>query len=306
MGTFPKLVGSLLTIGTCALGSASAARAQPTLGCDRDAPPNGPSATFPASGANSVTLDAPLRVTYSPGFLDDASVTELLEVFACLDNTCAERLPVDGDISAIDNELFFLPAPSWNPFTQYRGTAFGTDRSLQFSFTTGSSVDVSPPAFSGALSINTEPTQAPCHKEGDAGDPPRGYRVEVSFAPATDDGAPGDIEYQLFLTRGPNIGGAQLVAQSRNFGATERLSLAFFLDEDTAKQTHCVDLIVIDGVGNVTDARSHECFNATLGRDFVGCRLSGRSSKASVTFWLLLVATPLAFGRRKQPTASQL
>lgn len=289
MGRFPDLLTRVIAIAMCSAWSVSAS-AQLTIGCDRDVPPSGPSATFPASGASGVTLDAPLRVTYSDGFLQQANIQELLEIFACLDNSCTERVAVEGELSAVQNELFFLPAPSWNPFTQYRGTALGTDRSLQFGFTTSSSVDVSPPAFSGGLSVNTEPTQDPCFKEGDPGAPPQGYRVEVSFAPATDDGALGDIEYQLFLTRGPDVGGAQLVAQSRNFGATERLSLAFFLDEETAKQTHCVDVIVLDGVGNVTDARSHECFNATLGRDFVGCTVGRLDSTKGAALWLLLIA----------------
>ncbi len=292
---------SVLAIGVSGVGSA--AYAQPILGCRTDVVPSGPFATYPASGAGGVTLDAPLRVSYSKGYLDGANVDALIEVFACLDNGCTERTAVEGQASAVADELFFVPAFSWNPFTQYRGTAHGTDRNLQFGFTTGSAVDSSPPTFSGGISVNTEPAQDPCHKESDPGGPPIGYRVEVSFAPATDDGAPGDIEYQLFLTRGLDVGGAELVAQARNFAATERVSLAFFLDEDTAKQTHCVDMIVIDGVGNVTDAQSPECFNATLGRDFVSCALQSHIPPAN-SLWSIAIAAALLNLRRKRSAAN--
>lgn len=270
--------------------------AQTTLGCRDTLGPQGPYASFPASGANGVTLDAPLRIRYTEGFLSDfdaSTAAELLDVFSCTNAPCSESVEATGELSIVDDQLFFVPTPSWNPFTQYRGVARGTDRNLPFGFTTTSTVDQAPPAFSGGLSVNTEPTQDPCYREGDPGEPEHGYRVEVTFAPATDDGAPGDIEYQLFLTRGPGVEGATLVAQTRNFGATERVSLAFYIDEQAAEQTHCVDLIVIDGVGKVTRSRDAACFNATLGRDFVGCNV--QSTKPFQSWPGIFVFGALAF-----------
>lgn len=278
-----------------------------TLGCRTDLGPRGPNESFPASGASGVALDAPLRISYSQGYLadfDSTTVAELLEVFLCVDEACIDRLEVTGELSIIDDELFFLPSASWNAFARYRGTALGTDRNLPFTFVAGSTVDSGPPTFSGSLSVNAEPTQDPCYKEGDPGEPGQGYRVEVSFAPATDDGSPGDIEYQLFLTRGPDVDAPRRVARTRNFGATQRVSLAFYIDEASANDTYCVDLITLDGVGNITKSDAPECFNATLGRDFVGCSIQKDPQNSSlVWYFLIAVALPLARAKHRRGRA---
>ena len=226
----------------------------------------GPLEVTPATGASAVTLDAYVRVEYSDGYfglgIDPAEAIDLrfcdgLSVVEC--ETVGE--PVAGDVQVVGDTLFFLPARDFMAGAQYAGVARGIDLDLGIAFRTGSTVDSGPPVMGEVDAPTTARVDPSCEA------PEGGYRVDVSFPPATDDGSPGSIEYLLYFTRGAGLGAPELRRRARNF-STELVTMAFVLSPEEAVSPGCVVVHAIDGVGNVDDDMEPECFEPVQGNFF--------------------------------------
>lgn len=226
----------------------------------------GPIEVTPATGASAVTLDAYVRVEFSDGYfglgIDPAEALDLrfcdgLSVVEC--ETLGE--PVAGDIQVVGDTLFFLPARDFMPSAQYAGIARGIDLDLGIAFRTGAVLDSGPPIMSEVESPTTARVDPSCEA------PEGGYRVDVSFPPATDDGSPGSIEYLLYFTRGAGLEAPELRRRARNF-STELVTMAFVLSPEEAVSPGCVVVHAVDGVGNVDDDMEPKCFEPVQGNFF--------------------------------------
>ncbi len=255
----------------------------------------GPLEFFPAAGASGVSLDAPVRVRYTPGFFDvwRDPLTRLLEV------RDASDAPVPGTLERLGDTLIFRPAAPWQASAQYTGTAFGIDiLQARFRFRTGTSNDTLPPIFDGTPTITPAAVDArPCVDGG-------GYRIDVSVAPATDsDGAGGDLEYLLFQTRGPGIERPVLRSRVRNFAGVS-IPLAFTLAPSEAVSPICVVVVAVDAVGHTAEGPLG-CVDPIQGNFFApACGVSapgagGASSVLSAACGLFAALLVRIRGRRR-------
>ena len=225
----------------------------------------GPLEATPAVGAFGVTLAAPVRVRYSPGYFDDPAIAPdppaLLALGRCLDPTCAALEPVAGRVQVVADTLYLSPAEPFVANARYAGVAHGIDFDLPVGFTAGTSLDLSPPVLDDIVEVTSLPVGPSC----DA--PEGGYRVGVSFEPARDDGPPGDIEYFLYLSRGRELEAPELRDRVRNF-ATDLVTMAFILQPSEATSPVCVVVHATDGVGNIDDDGKRRCFDPVQGNFF--------------------------------------
>ena len=123
-----------------------------------------------------------------------------------------------------------------------------------------------PPEMGEIREVRSTPTPVNC----DA--PEGGYRVDVSFEPALDDGSPGSIEYLLYLTRGPGVQAPELRDRARNFteGGDGLVTMAFVLRPNEADGPVCVAVHAVDGVGRVDRSVPARCFEPIQGNFFQG------------------------------------
>lgn len=252
----PRLASIVLLV-TCS-SSVSPATATAQEECDPDLF-RGPRVVTPSDSARDVTLDAIVEVEFSDGYFDEPGVDPATAVTLGEDDGGAA---VPGRTQVIRDTLFFVPDAPLSPSTFYSGRARGLDGDLEFAFETGTVArDTTPPVLGeidGASSSEVEPS---CEA------PDGGFRIDVSFRPATDDGPAGSIEYLLFLTRGPMVDAPQLRATARNF-ATELVTMAFVLSPDEAVAPVCVAVHAVDGLGNVDDDGQSRCFDPVQGNYF--------------------------------------
>lgn len=269
--------------------------------CD-ETPRREPVEVTPAVGAQGVTLDAPLRVRYSPGFFEPGGPgvdpPSLLRVERCATGLCdplaclggGEFVP--GRVQVVGDELAFFPDAPWLVNATYGGIARGIDSDLQFSFCSGTSNDVSAPRIGPLREVRSTAVGPRCEaREG-------GFRIDVFFSPAEDvGGPPGSIEYLLYQTRGASITEPVLRARARNFAGTDTV-MAFVLPQDEAQTPICVRVAAVDGVGNVVVAAesAQDCVDPVQGTYFYGlCSASPRRAPAP---WLGAVLFALAALRR--------
>jgi hypothetical protein len=192
---------------------------------------------------------------------------------------------VPGAISVIGDVLVFVPDTVFEPRTRYEGTAFGFDSDFDFRFTTGSVFDAAPPTFDALTSMSSSRIE-----EASCDAPDGGYRIDVSFPAASDDGPPGDIEYFLFLTRGPSVEAPLLKKRARNQTPGEVI-MAFVLDPSEASSPICVSVLAVDGVGNVSGGDDVICDDPIEGSFFEPlCSVSSVGVRPSAPPWLALSA----------------
>lgn len=280
------------------LGCSTAALAQE---CP-DPPPDAPVEVTPAAGAPNVTLDAYVRVRYAPGYFapggpgDDPA--RLLDLGLCPGGcgslcTIDEAIPVAGLIQVHgDDELVFLPDEPLEPRAQYVALATGVDGELAAPFCTGSRFD------SGAPTLGAIERQAPVRVGPSCGLPDGGYRVGVYFEPAIDDGPPGSIEYLLYLTRGVGVESPRLVARSRNYPA-ESITMSLLLEPELGTTLVCVQLVAVDGIGNVTVNEEQHCFDPITRTWFYGGCSVGQDAGAPILPLSFLALAVLALRRRR-------
>ncbi|MEM6961027.1 MAG: hypothetical protein AAF550_04710 [Myxococcota bacterium] len=256
-----------------------------------------PQQVIPAVGARAVTLDAVVRVEFSEDyfFVTEISPEDSLELFRNLDGVL-ERVSGTFDLAG-GRTLFFVPDQLLFPNSDYEGTAFGSEGALNFAFRTGDQLDRSPPQVFGIDSTRSSRIGPTC--EAPAG----GYRIDVSFPPAVDDGPLGSIGYFIYQTRGPLLEAPVLRATLANFATPGLLSVGFVIDRLEATEPICVAIQAVDGVGNVVETES-ACFDPIEGNYFESlCAASGSTETfwaAHRTIWIpiALVLCVLGIGRR--------
>ncbi len=253
----------------------------------------------PSAGANGVTTDAWVMVRYSPGYFgpegpgeDPRSLVRLVRCGECASDCGPSAEPVPGEIQVLGDDLYFVPDAPLGARTRYAGEATGLDGAIDFSFCTGNNVDDGPPAFGQSVRTDSVEVAASCEL------PDGGYRIGVYTQPAADDGPGGSLEYLLFLTRAERLEAPVLVDRVRNFSAGE-ITMRLFLDREQAATPVCLQLGVLDGVGNLTMAEEETCFDPVSKVTFQGCA-AGPSSARGVGWrsWLAAVGLgAVALGR---------
>jgi len=255
----------------------------------------------PSDSAPAVTLDAPIYVEYSPGYFgpdgpgEDPTTLIQLEACGACGTECFPGAPVTGLVQVHGDRLYFLPDEPLREGTQYQGHAGGLEIELDFGFCTGRSFDRSPPRLSGELHSSSTRVDAQCDL------PDGGYRLAVSFAPATDDGPPGSIEYLLYLSRGAEIEAPRVVARARNY-ASEEITLGVLITPEDAHTPICLTLAATDGVGNAVVSDEPQCFDPITRTVFSGaCTVArGASSGGAPAVVLSMGVLGLLIARRRR------
>ena len=282
-------MGALLFRLTTILLLLSASAASATAQCDEDDFAVIESA--PASGATDVPLNAFIRVLYPRCYFALTGQDPLTSVEVTLDGE-----PVPGTLQQGDGQtVFFIPAELLDNARRYDVIARDFEGDFEFSFTTGFSVDSSPPEFPEPfLSVTSSRIPA-----GSPDLPNGGYRVDVSFEPAVDDGAAASIEYLLYLTRGgEDLDAPELRARARNF-ATGLITMAFVISDAEAAQPLCIEVTAIDGVGRMSAERPSQCFEPIMGSFFEGCAVSSEGAAGTRSTWVWLLGACVWLGRRR-------
>jgi hypothetical protein len=276
------------------------ASAQDDAGCPQ--PDLRPLEVTPASGATSVTIDAPIKVRYPAGYFVERcpppfGACASIQVFRVVSGT---PTPVPGAVQALGDVFIFTPSTSWAADSTFEGRATGIDGMLAFSFRTGPSRDVTPPSLGAITSISSARAAPSC----DA--PEGGYRIDVTLEPAIDDGPPGSIEYFAYLTRGPTVTEPQLRARIRNFPTSE-ITMAFVISREEGASPVCVEVQAADGIDGSMHrtATPIRCIDPAVGSFFdslcaVSFHRDERASHASL-FGVAFVAMILA--RRRAASA---
>lgn len=234
-------------------------------------PLRGPMTVTPSDGAPGVTLDAPVFVDYAEGYFgpdgpgEDPTTLITLEQCGACTAFCSpgSGTPVTGLVQVHGDRLYFVPDVPLAENTQYLGTATGIETSLDFSFCTGRGFDSEPPVLDGAPRPSSTRVGPQCNL------PDGGYRLAVSFAPATDDGPPGSIEYLLYLSRGDSVDAPVVVSRARNYASAD-ITLGVLLSPEATRTPICLTLAASDGVGNVTVADQSQCFDPITRTTFSG------------------------------------
>lgn len=249
-----RVVGPLLLVA-CVAWAPGVVRAQVDALCE-GRPEPGPCAVTPLAGTpESVTLDAPVRVRYTPGFFDMfAETSTAVEVFDEMGE------PVTGSVQVATHDLLlFRPAGGWQPDTPYTGRVHGEGGEIPFAFTTGRQVDQRPPVMGPILSAEpAENSEVPDLGSGSV-------RIDLTFEGATDDGPQGSIEYQVYVTRGAGVAAPELRLRVRHQASP--LVAAIGLTAEETASTVCVAVVAIDGVGK-TDVSEEQCFDPLTGAFF--------------------------------------
>lgn len=274
---------------------ASAARAQ-----DEECDPvvYSPTESFPASGAQDVPVNARLEVRYPADYftLTGAELASTVRI---------SRVDVEDDVPG-DYELvtgagfdavFFFPDAELIPGARYRIEALGFDGDLIAEFRVVDDLDLAEPQL-GSIDVASAEAFDGC----DASDPccatPDGYRVDVEFSPATDDGALGSIEYLLYQTRGPDLAAPRLVDRVRNF-STSTISMAFLVSAEEASGSLCLVAFAVDGQGNLDDDMEPYCFEPIVGNYFEPICAAGGSGPRRLPVGALGFALMLLALRRR-------
>ena len=289
--------GFIITIGFLFVASTAVAQDEDSgPGSCEDPTVRAPDTAFPAVSATQVSLDAPVRIRYSPGYFEPGgpggdpavliSVSRCPSSAVCVPSRCDETGEfVPGRAQVLGPELVFLPDAPWQPNTAYAGIARGVDGDLPFHFCTGSTNDLSPPDLGRITEVTSTPSPPRCGSlEG-------GFRIAVFFPPAVDLGPPGSIEYLLFQTRGPGIDSPIMRDSLRNF-PTESVPMAFVLPPAEAVSPICVRVAAIDGVGNadLSDAAmsGETCVDPVQGNFFYPlCHAAPHRPGPAPVGWLL-------------------
>ncbi len=256
----------------------------------------GPVESFPSVGAMQVTRAAPVRVRYSSHYTNAVLQASALEGFQITRE--GDTVPVAGSASFVGLTLFFEPTSHWEPDTTYQGIATGFERDLTLQFTTGDRLDETAPVLLGELVLSAFQTAETCEA------PNGGVRIDATFDPAVDDGPPGDIEYQMYLTHGPTVEAPELRGRTRNTPAAS-VVLAMVLTDAEARSTICAEVLALDGVGRSSHPLQ-ACIDPLVGNYFQPlCSIkSGKQPSRAGAPWkglwpLLLVLAMLLVQRRR-------
>lgn len=251
-------------------------------------PPEGVDQTFPADRATQVPLDAAIRVRYGASPPRDAE--NVIRV---------RHATTDRDVAGIGQragrEIVFVPSVPLTANTEYEVVApdpLVGDRTS--TFTTGSRMDAGPPDFGALREVTSEVVNRPA-----CGAPDGGYRITATFDPAIDDGAPEDIEYVVYQTRGPGI--VEPLERARVRGLTsEQQFAAFLLPADDAVGPICLNAFAYDGNGAAGGTGRERCLDPVQGNYFASCSAAGGGARAGSGLLALVAAAALAMARRRR------
>lgn len=263
--------------------------------------PRGPIEVSPSSGAPNASPNAPVVVRYSAGYFGPDGPgeppTTLFSLVSCgrCGVTCtvdSGGTPVSGLVQTQGDSLLFLPDGGLTGGTQYAGRATGIDHQITFTFCAGRTNDTAPPeAVTLETPTSTQVGPQPCLPDG-------GFRIAAVFAPVSDDGPPGSIEYLLFQTRGVDVDAPVLVDRVRNF-QTDRITMSFLLSNDAARQPICLQVVSVDGAGHSAVRAGERCFDPRPQVTFQGCGVAlGRPAHAALA-GLVIAALALVARRRR-------
>lgn len=259
--------------------------AQADAGCPMPERMDGPLEVFPADGASGVALNEPLRVRYSPGSLAafEGSPATLLTI-----TNSDTGDSISGATSVLGDTLAFVPTTGWPANAVVVGIARGVDADLNVQFITGSSVDENAPEIGPGLTMESSEVAASCTT-------PDGFRIDVTFPRASDvDGARGDIEYLLFLTRAPDLEVPVFVGRTRNF-ASDEITMAFVLDREMVTGNLCAAVVAVDGAGHMSSS-DEVCGNPLEGAFFEPlCSTSAAGASKFSATWAALALLVAGF-----------
>jgi len=280
----PSPTSALLIVLSAALLPSAALAQDPPPECDGPIL-RAPFEITPAVSAPGVTLGAPIKVQYPAGYFEDPIIgaDPATSIVVFVGDESGPEVP--GTARAIGDTLVWTADAPFEQSTRYAGVAFGLDADFAFNFRTGLSFDLGPPQL-GALA-----ELAATRNEEDSCDAPAGsYRIDVSFGGAVDDGPPGDIEYLLYLSRGPEVDEPQLRNAVRNQSEGDQV-MAFTAMASEVASPICVTVIAVDGVGNVDDTVPPLCDDPIQGSYFEAlCSATpGRGRTPPVSWALALI-----------------
>lgn len=255
-------IALLIALSAPALASEARAQADDPLGsCDPEVGRR-PLLVLPASGAAGVTLDTFIRAEYTAGYFTDPAIgadpARSIEL-SRIDGELA--VPVPGRAQVHGDTLFFVPDEPLLRDTAYQGVAIGRDGNIGFNFRTGSGFDTEAPQLGGIADGSSSRTGPAC------GAPEGGFRIDVTFTPASDDGPEGSIEYLLYLTRGEGVDAPVLKARALNF-ETALVTMAFVLEPSEAVSPVCMVVVAVDGAGRIDADGEPLCFDPIQGNFF--------------------------------------
>lgn len=288
----------LRTLAVALVWAPALAYAQDPMDCHTD--PRAPLEVSPASGAPNASLDAPILVRYGAGYFGPdgpgdppSTLFQLVQCGVC-GSPCdvGSGTAVPGLVQTQGDDLIFLPDGGLTGFTQYAGHASGVDAELDFTFCSGGGRDTQPPT-GAALSepSSVQVGSMSCLADG-------GYRIQVYFPPASDDGPPGSIEYLLFQTRGSGIDAPTLVNRVRNF-QTDRITMAYLLPNAEAGTPICLQVVTVDGAGHATVPEGDRCFDPVGRVTFQGCSVTPGAGHGLTVLGLGWIVAMIARRRRR-------
>lgn len=282
----------------CALPIASPVAAQGEIECPTGEV--GPLDFTPASRAENVTLDAYVRVRYSPDyFLDVPDAGTFVRLHEDLDDDdgFVELGPeVPGEGQLVGDDVYFVPDELLEPDRQYAIVAESFElEPIVIDFRTGGSVDMRAPSIGSVGSPTTESVDETCGRGA-------GYRVDLVVRDVRDDGPASSVELLVYLARQEGLEAPELVLRARGTGAAE-LPLGFVLTDERASDPACVVVHAVDGVGKVDDSMEPVCFEPIQGAFFEGLcaanRVAGAPSGGRTGSVALLALALLVVSRRR-------
>lgn len=261
----------------------------------------GPLDFTPASRAENVTLDAYIRVRYSPDyFLDVPDAGTFVRLHEDLDDDdgfveLGAEIPGVGQL--VGDDVYFVPDDLLEPGRQYAVVAESFElEPILIDFTTGGTVDMRPPTIGSVGSPSTESVEETCGRGA-------GYRVDLVVRDVRDDGPASSVELLVYLARQEGLESPELVLRARGTG-TEELPLGFVLTDERANDPACVVVHAVDGVGNVDDSMDPVCFEPIQGAFFEGLcaanRIAGEPTSGR-TGSVVFIALALLLVARRRP-----
>ena len=255
-------------------------------------------ASFPGDGAADVPTDSPVRLRFA-GSVPTAATVCLSQVgtSGCI----AGSLRVDRD------ELWWLPAEPLVPGHAYViGYSDPLGGAVSLGFRTGAGPSAGPPRFAGITDVSSR-------SAGSDGCDPGAVDVTVRFNRAV--AAPGgaawpesDVEYVVFETRGPGVGGPverdRARLESSGSAVDPVAQRTFRLGGAQVSGPVCFSIQALDPLGRVAANGAESCVDPAQGNYFRGCSASPRGSAGAVGWPLAALGAWCVARRRRRSEAA--
>ena len=271
----------------------------------------GPEEITPAFDSVNVPLNASVRVRYSADYfaVTGANPDDSFRLLRCgsvedLGDCLTEGITVTGRTSLILDSLVFEPTDLLDEGTQYLAVANGIDNDFEAAFRTteldagSGGVDLQAPRLGGITGFSASEVTPSCEA------PEGGFRVDVTLDPAQGEPAGGDVEYLLYLTRGPGVDAPELRARVR--GVPNEIVIAFVLEPEEATGPICVTVQAVDSAGNLGEVPEPLCEDPIQGNFFEPICSASAGPGRSWPSWpvsLLIAVAWLSFRVRRDARA---